>query len=165
MSMSGASAFSESQQSSTSGRSSSSGFSETSKKSKRQSDKKQKKKMRKKRQVKEGSPFEEDNLIELLKDEVHVTATDKAEVKDIMSALVYFGMIDLSTYLHGLVERLMKAKNICQGGLFSVEQNQLLVDQPDLQEYYFSDQLGNQKVEEEFKQASQEWENFKFFKH
>ena len=69
--------------------------------------------MRKKRAVKEGSPFEEDNLIELLKEEVTITAQDKEEVKNIMSALVYFGMLDLSTHLHGLVERLMKAENTC----------------------------------------------------
>ena len=76
MSMSGASSYSESQQS-TSGRSSmSSAFSETSKKSRRQSDKKQRKRMKKKRQVKEGSPFEEDNLIELLKEEVRVAQNE-----------------------------------------------------------------------------------------
>ena len=77
MSMSGASDFSASQQSSTSGRSSASSLSQTSKKSRRQSDKKVKKKMKKKRQVKEGSPFEEDNLIEILKEEVKVTEEDK----------------------------------------------------------------------------------------
>ena len=120
--------------------------------------------MRKKREVKEGSPMEEDNLVELLKEEVHVTATDKEEVKDIMSALVYFGMLDLSTHLHGLVNRLMKAENICHG-LFLLEQKQLLDEQPDLQEYYFSDQLGNQKTEEGFQQATRDWENVKFFKH
>lgn len=87
--------------------------------------------MRKKRAVKEGSPFEEDNLVELLKEEVRVATTDKEEVKDIMSALVYFGMLDLSTHLHGLVDRLMKAENICLG-LFLVEQKQLLDQQPDL---------------------------------
>lgn len=77
MSMSGASSFSESQQSSTSGRSSSSSFSQTSKKSKRVTEKKKKKKMRKARVVKEGSPFEEDNLIELLKEEIKISVEEK----------------------------------------------------------------------------------------
>jgi len=77
MSMSGASSYSGSQLSSTSGRSSGSSISQTSKMSKRNPEKKQKKKMRKKRQVKEGSPFEEDNLIEILKEEVRITNEDK----------------------------------------------------------------------------------------
>ena len=81
--------------------------------------------MRKKRTVKEGSPFEEDNLVELLKEEVVVTTQDKDEVKDIINALVYFGMLELSTYLHGLIDRLMKAENTCHG-LFSLEQKQVL---------------------------------------
>jgi hypothetical protein len=33
--------------------------------------------MKKKRAVKEGSPFEEDSLIDLLKDEVKITDEDK----------------------------------------------------------------------------------------
>lgn len=74
ISMSGTSTFSESQLSSTSGsQQSSSGFSQTSKLSKRNPDRKQKKKMRKRRQVKEGSPFEEDNLIEILKEDIRCT--------------------------------------------------------------------------------------------
>jgi elongator complex protein 1 len=89
MSMSGASDMSQSQQSS-SGRSSASSFSETSKKSRRVNDKKTKKKMRKNRVVKEGSPFEEENLIQLLKDETIITAEDKEQVKELMNALVYF---------------------------------------------------------------------------
>jgi len=69
--------------------------------------------MRKKRQVKEGSPFEEDNLIEMLKEEVILSLQDKEQVKHIMNALVYFGNIDTSTYLHGLVQKLMNAMHIC----------------------------------------------------
>jgi hypothetical protein len=33
--------------------------------------------MKKKRQVKEGSPFEEDNLIDMLKEETIITQEDK----------------------------------------------------------------------------------------
>ena len=115
MSMSGASSYSESQLSSTSGRSGLSGYSETSKKSWRdkKNDKKKKKTMRKKRQVKEGSPFEEDNLIDMLKEETIISQEDKDQVRNIMNALVYFGMIEISTYLHSLVDRLMRAQKTC----------------------------------------------------
>jgi hypothetical protein len=78
--------------------------------------------MRKKRQVKEGSPFEEDNLIEMLKEEVILSQLDKEQVKDIMNALIFFSNIDTSTYLHGLVDKLMRAQHVCQRGLWSVEQ-------------------------------------------
>ena len=69
--------------------------------------------MRKKKQVKEGSPFEEDNLIEMLKEEVVLSQEDKDQVKHIMNALVYFGNIDTSTNLHGLVQKLMNATHVC----------------------------------------------------
>jgi hypothetical protein len=49
-----------------------SGQSETSKKSRRNAN--AKKKMKKKRSVKEGSPFEEEYLIELLQDDTEVTS-------------------------------------------------------------------------------------------
>lgn len=69
--------------------------------------------MRKKRQVKEGSPFEEDNLIEMLKEEVTISAADKEAIKDIMNALIYFGLIETSTQLHTLVSKVMRAQRIC----------------------------------------------------
>ena len=46
--------------------------------------------MRKRRAVKEGSPFEEDNLVELLKEATKVTGEDKQIVKDIINALIFF---------------------------------------------------------------------------
>ena len=75
LSTSGVSSYSESQFSSHSGRSGMSGVSETSKKSKRQGaiKKQQKQKLRKKRNVKEGSPFEEAYLLDLLRDETKIT--------------------------------------------------------------------------------------------
>lgn len=112
LSMSGASAYSESQFSSHSGRSGMSGISETSKKSKRQGAqlKQQKKKLRKKRAVKEGSPFEEAYLIDALRDETKITQADKDEVRDIMRALLNFAMVAESTEIHTLVERIMRAQ-------------------------------------------------------
>jgi hypothetical protein len=59
--------------------------------------------------VKEGSPFEEEYLIDLLKEEIRVVVEDKDEVKEIMKALLHFGMIDESTEIHGLVEKMMRA--------------------------------------------------------
>jgi len=42
--------------------------------------------MRRKRVVKEGSPFEEEYLLELLRDDTKVTAEDKTAVKALMQA-------------------------------------------------------------------------------
>jgi hypothetical protein len=44
-----------------------------------------------------------------LKDEVKITETDKEEVKDLMKALLMFGMIEESTEIHKFVEKMMKA--------------------------------------------------------
>jgi hypothetical protein len=44
-----------------------------------------------------------------LREEVKVTAADKEEVRDIMRALLNFGLASESTEIHGLVERLMRA--------------------------------------------------------
>jgi hypothetical protein len=49
--------------------------------------------MRRKRAVKEGSPFEEEYLVELLRDDTKVTAEDKATVKALMQNLIFFGLI------------------------------------------------------------------------
>jgi hypothetical protein len=44
-----------------------------------------------------------------LREDVKVTAADKEEVRDIMRALLNFGLVSDSTEIHGLVERLMRA--------------------------------------------------------
>ena len=127
LSMSGTSSYSESQFSMTSGSSNRSGISETSKKSKRQGTikKQQKQKLKKKRQVKEGSPFEEEFLLDSLREEIKVIPADKEEVRDIMRALLNFGMVSESTEIHGMIEKLMRAQNFC-GSLLSVEQERFL---------------------------------------
>jgi intergrase/recombinase len=96
---------SESQMSSSSRSKSQGGFSETSKKSRRVEN--SKKKMRKKRVVKEGSPFEEEYLIELLQEDTKCTEDDKATVKNLMKVLTYFGLVEESIQLHSLVEKLI----------------------------------------------------------
>ena len=73
-------------------RSSQGGFSETSKKSRKQQNAANK--MRKRRVVKEGSPFEEEYLLELIKEETCLQPTDKDHVKSLMKTLMFFGMID-----------------------------------------------------------------------
>ena len=65
--------------------------------------------MRKKRNVKEGSPFEESYLLDLLKEETKVTASDKEEVRDLMKALLNHGFVAESTEIHALVEKIMRA--------------------------------------------------------
>lgn len=67
--------------------------------------------------------------MDLLKEEVKVTSEDKEEVKDIMKALLFFGMIEESTELHSLIERLMKAEFTCRF-LRTVEQTMLLEKNP-----------------------------------
>ena len=81
--------------------------------------------MRKKRAVKEGSPFEEEYLLELIQDDTKVTAEDKAAVKVLMQALIYFGMIAEAVMIHGLVEKLIKATLEAECVL-SVEQEMFL---------------------------------------
>jgi CCR4-NOT transcriptional regulation complex NOT5 subunit len=44
-----------------------------------------------------------------LKDEVKITDADKEEVKDLMKALLMFGLIEESTEIHKYVEKMMKA--------------------------------------------------------
>ena len=83
------------------------GYSETSKKSRRANT--SAKKPRKKREIKEGAPFEEESLLEVLHDETKITKEDKDQVKNLMAALSYFGLIDEAMDLHSLLERCMKA--------------------------------------------------------
>lgn len=146
-----------------------SGVSETSKKSKRQGNlkKQQKQKLKKKRQVKEGSPYEEAFLLDILKEEVRVTQTDKDEVKDIMKALLNFGMVTESTDIHEYVERLLKAQHQVQT-LLSLEQQVALekanAQQISIQEM-FPEYFGKQKRDEDFQKSLNEWRDVKFFKH
>jgi hypothetical protein len=119
--------------------------------------------LRKKRQVKEGSPFEEEYLIDILKEEVKVTSQDKEEVRDIMKALLNFGMIEESTDLHSLIEKLIKAEYTCVG-LKTVEQEMLLEKNPSIEEV-FADLFNKKKREEDFNKVLVEWADVKFFKH
>jgi len=66
-------------------------------------------KMRKKKAVKEGSPFEEEYLLELLKEETKLNSDDKEQVKKLLFALSYFSCIDESLTLHGLVDKVILA--------------------------------------------------------
>jgi hypothetical protein len=56
----------------------------------------------------------------MLKEEVKVTQADKDEVRDLMKALLNFGMVAESTDIHGLIERMMKAQHYV-ASLLSVE--------------------------------------------
>lgn len=65
--------------------------------------------MKKRKDCKEGSPFEEENLIELLKEETKLEVSDKSQVKILMQALTYFGMLEESIQIHELVAKVIKA--------------------------------------------------------
>ena len=145
-----------------SGRSQSSGFSETSKKSRRVVN--AVKKMRKKRAVKEGSPFEEEYLIELLHEDTKITPEDKQEVKTLMQALIFFGMIAESVAIHGLIEKMIKAQLEAQCVL-SVEQENFLAKEPEVKEYLFTELFSRNVKETKTKKELDEWENSKCFKH
>ena len=136
-----------------------SGLSETSKKSVKRA-KKGKKKLRKKRAVKEGSPFEEDYLLGLLK-EIKVTDQDKLEVDNLMKGLLHFNMLKEASILHDLLEKLIKAEFECFN-LLSVEQGQLLESNVE-----FEEQFGEviKKKKEVLNDAISEWSDKKFFKH
>lgn len=77
---------------------------------------------------------------------------------------MYFGCITESTVLHSLIEKVITAQFESQQ-LFSVEQERLLEENPNLKDV-FADQLGrNEKRTELFKKELNEWENQKSFKH
>lgn len=139
-----------------------SGFSETSKKSRKQQN--AGKKMRKQRAVKEGSPFEEEYLIELIKEETCLQHTDKETVSSLMKILMFLGMVSEATELHSLVEKVILARSE-SSKLLSVEQERLLKDNFNIKEV-FSNFLGygEQQLNTQKRELA-EWQNLKSFKH
>ena len=145
----------------TSGMSSMSGLSETSKLSmarvrmgKSKKNKKRNKK-KKKKVPKEGSPFEEEMLVDYL-EEVFVDKTERNEVSNLMKALVYFGYIDESVNLHEKLEELMRITNT---KLWTIEQEGILEESPILKDLY---KIKDSKYEADFEE---EWKDIRFMKH
>ena len=66
--------------------------------------------MRKKRAVKEGSPYEEEYLLELIKEETCLQPDDKEQVKSLMKSLLFFGFLQEESILHSLIEKVITAK-------------------------------------------------------
>lgn len=64
--------------------------------------------MKKRRAVKEGSPFEEEYLLELLRDDTKCTQEDKDSVKALMKIMMFFGLVEESTTLHSLVDKVIR---------------------------------------------------------
>jgi hypothetical protein len=122
------------------------------------------KKAKRRGDVKEGSPFEEESLLELIKEEGKLQAGDKDQVRALMSSLAYFGLVDESMLLHELVERVIKISLEADTGFRSVEQETLLERQPELK-MIFEKELGRQAKDEKVRKELVEWANFKFFKH
>ena len=119
--------------------------------------------MKKRRDVKEGSPFEEENLLDLLKDDTVLKEGDKTEVRSLMQVLSYFGLITESNMLHELVARVIKA-GLEADGLGSVEQERLVQRQPELK-LVFERDLGRPQVAEKVAKELNEWEQHRWFKH
>ena len=59
------------------------------------------------RAVKEGSPFEEELLVDYLNN-VSVTKEERNEISNLIKALTYFSYIDESVKLHESTEQLME---------------------------------------------------------
>lgn len=149
---------SESQMSNKSGRSGK--MSETSKKSRKQA----MKKIKQKRNVKEGSPFEEEYLVELLQEDTKCTDQDKDQVRTLMRALIFFGMVAEANMLHGLVARVMKAQTEADC-LMTVEQEKAIEAHPELRLSLFPGLFSRQSKEERLKKALDEWDNCRCYKH
>ena len=142
-----------------SGTASLSGLSETSKLSqarvRMQKSKKKSKQKKKKKVPKEGSPFEEEMLVEYL-DSVYVPREERDEVSNLMKVLVYFGFIDESVNLHEKVEELMHITNTKQ---WTMEQSAILAESPVLSDLYG---IKDTKYEADFEE---EWKDIRFMKH
>lgn len=67
--------------------------------------------MKKKRAVKEGSPFEEEYILDSVKEETKCNPDDKTSVKDLMQVLVLFGMVAEACQLHSYIEKVIKASH------------------------------------------------------
>jgi hypothetical protein len=59
--------------------------------------------------VKEGPPFEEEYLLEVLKEETMCNPADKQTVKSLMQILVMFGLVSEAITLHGLITKVISA--------------------------------------------------------
>ena len=92
--------------------------------------------MRKKREVKEGSPYEEEYLLERLKEDTQCTEEDKTTVKNLTKIMLYFGMVEESILIHSLIEKLIRAQLEAEC-LFSVEQEQFFEKQPEVRAELF----------------------------
>lgn len=80
-----------------------------------------------------------------------------------MKTLLFFGLVEESTEIHGLVERLLKAKNVCQD-LRTVQQQDLVEKNPQFEDQ-FPELFNRQKKKEDFSKVLVEWADVKFFKH
>lgn len=93
-----------------------SGISETSKlsmaRARRGKSNKKKNKGGNVRSVKEGSPFEEELLVDFLNNLV-VTKEERKEIGNLIKVLVYFSLIDESVKIHEATETLMKISGKC----------------------------------------------------
>ena len=114
--------------------------------------------MRKKRVVKEGSPFEEEYLIELIKEDTKCTELDKTVTKKLMTALIYFGLINEAVAIHSLCEKLIRAE-FEASCVLSVDQEKFFERQPEVREELFEKEFSRRIKEEKLKKELADWEN------
>jgi hypothetical protein len=121
--------------------------------------------MRKKRAVKEGSPFEESYLLDVLKEGTICDPNDKQVVKDLMQIMVMFGLVTEAVTIHSLIAKVISA-SLQASLLMSVEQERVLQRIPEIMgDGGFSKELGRTERETKVKKELTDWENVKCFKH
>ena len=106
--------------------------------------------------VKEGSPFEEELLVDYL-NKVLVTKEEKIEIQNIIKALTYFSYIDEGVKLHEASDQLME---VSKKVLRTLEQTWIMAALPHLRDVFSEIQTVKHSSEDKT-----EWEDFKYIKH
>lgn len=118
--------------------------------------KSKKKKDKNPRIVKEGSPFEEELLVDYLNGAI-LTKEEKLEISNLIKALTFFSYIDESVLLHETAEKFMEISKKFQRTL---EQQKIMALVPHLRDNFLEIQTVKYTQEDQT-----EWEDLKFMKH
>jgi hypothetical protein len=82
--------------------------------------------------VKEGSPFEEELLVDYLNG-IEINEAERSEISYLIKSLAYFGYIDESVKIHKLAEQLMVLTKKDQ---LTIEQELIIAQVPFLKEAF-----------------------------
>ena len=118
--------------------------------------KSKKKKDKNPRMVKEGSPFEEELLVDYLNG-ASLSKEEKIEISNLIKALTFFSYIDESVLLHETAEKFMEISKKFQRTL---EQQKIMALVPHLRDNFLEIQTVKYTQEDQT-----EWEDLKFMKH